>query len=266
MSSQFAHPTRFPCPQVSPAPGANHPGLTALVTLPVPQGQEKVARLSQETPTVKLTDISGPIYSGMWTYGGPYGEVEIAEVPQLDLVEHVTYSWRMAMSVQSGTYLETSRHVTREGPALIDIPLEHLWMRDCAILRVPKDPDQCVQVEDLTACGVEVRQGDAIIVPTGWDAHWDQPDFIAHCPWFSRAAMDWILDHEPFIMCGDVPRFDSWAEPQGFWPRFFDQGTLLLAPVVNLSTLTANRAKLCALPTKITESCAAPCRAVILED
>ncbi len=215
---------------------------------------------------MKITDISGPIYSGMWTYGGPYGEVEIAEVPQLEVVEHVTYSWRMAMSVQSGTYLETSLHVKRDGPALIDIPMAELWMRDCAILRVPKEPDGCVGLDDLKACGVTINKGDAVIVETGWYTHWDEADFITNCPWFSADAMNWILDHEPFIMCGDVPRFDSWETPQGFWDRFFDQGTLLLAPVVNLDALTSDRAKLCALPMKITEACAAPCRVVIVEE
>jgi arylformamidase len=215
---------------------------------------------------MRITDISGPIFTGMWTYGGPYGEVEIAEVPQFEGVAYPTYSWRMAMSVQSGTYLETALHVRLDGPPLIDIPLEDLWMRDCAILRVPKPPDGCVQVEELKACGVEINKGDAVVVDTGWDAHWREPDFITNCPWFSRAAMDWILDHEPFMMCGDVPRFDSWDDPQGFWPRFFDQGTLLLAPVVNLAAVASNRARLCALPTKLEVGCAAPCRVVVVED
>lgn len=215
---------------------------------------------------MKVTDISGPIYHGMWTYGGPYGEVEIAEVPQLEAVTHATYSWRMGMSVQSGTYLETSRHVRRDGPALIETPLEDLWMRDCVILRVPKGPNETIHRRDLKMCEVWFHRGDAIIVATGWDAHWHQPDFITDCPWFTRNAMDWILDHEPFMVCGDVPRFDSWSDPQGFWPRFFDQDTLLLAPVVNLSAVQSSRAKLCALPLKITESCAAPCRAVIVEE
>jgi kynurenine formamidase len=215
---------------------------------------------------MRSTDISGPVFQGMWTYGGPYGEVESAEVEQLEVVEHETYSWRMAMSVQSGTYLETSLHVKRDGPPLIDIALEDLWMRNCAILRAPKEPDGCVQRAELEACGVEIKRGDAIIVATGWDSHWREGDFISNCPWFSREAMDWILDHEPFMLCGDVPRFDSWEEPQGFWPRFFDQGTLLLAPVVNLAAVRSDRAKLCALPMKLEESCAAPCRAVIVEE
>jgi len=215
---------------------------------------------------MRITDISGDIYSGMWTYGGTYGDVEIDEVPQLEAVEHETFSWRMSMSVQTGTYLETSLHMDRSGPPLIDIALEELWMRDCSILRIPKEPDGCVQVEELIACGVPINKGDAIIVDTGWDAHWREPDFITNCPWFSRAAMDWILDHDPFVLCGDVPRFDSWEDPQGFWDRFFGQGTLLLAPVVHVSSVKANRVKLCALPMKIEESCAAPCRVVVVEE
>ena len=215
---------------------------------------------------MRITDISGTIYPGMWSYGGAYGEVEISEVPPPREVLHQTFSWRMAMSVQSGTYLETSKHVRLDGPALVDVTLEDLWMRDCAILRVPKAPNESILAEELQACGAEVRTGDAVVVATGWDSHWDQPDFISDCPWFTRQAMDWILDHGPGMMCGDVPRFDSWADPQGFWPRFFDQGTLLLAPVVNLAAVHSNRAKLCAMPLKITESCAAPCRAVVVEE
>jgi len=215
---------------------------------------------------VTITDISGPIYQGMWTYGGPYGEVEVQEVAPPEWIEHKTYSWRMGMSVQSGTYLETSLHVKRDGPPLIDIPLQDLWMRDCAIFRVPKGPDGCIEVEDLEACGVEVRRGEVILLYTGWDSHWREPDFVDKCPWVSRAAMDWILDHEPFMMCGDVPRFDSWTDPQGFWPRFFDQGTLLLAPVVNVAAVRSDRVKLCALPMKLEEACAAPCRVVVAED
>jgi kynurenine formamidase len=139
-------------------------------------------------------------------------------------------------------------------------------MRECVILRVSKGPNESVSKDDLERCEVRIEKGDAIIVATGWDSHWREADFVSDCPWFTREAMDWILDHEPFMVCGDVPRFDSWAEPQGFWPRFFDQGTLLLAPVVKVGAVKSDRAKLCALPMKIEESCAAPCRVVIVED
>jgi len=68
------------------------------------------------------------------------------------------------------------------------------------------------------------------------------------------------------MMAGDMPRFDSWENPQHFFQRFFDMGTLLLAPLYDLDKITATRGKLVALPMRIEETCAAPCRVVFVED
>ncbi len=215
---------------------------------------------------MRIIDVTGPITNGMWSYGPPYPEVVIEEIPPPDFIEHQTFSWRFELGAQTGTYLETSLHVTREGPALIEIPVERLIGRDAAILRVPCEPDHRLEAAELEACGVPVKPGDAVIVATGWDAHWNAPDFVANCPWFSYGAMRWLLDREPFMICGDMPRFDSWTEPQGFWPEFFGAGVLLLAPLVNLGAVHADRVKLTALPLKVAESCAAPCRVVLMEE
>lgn len=214
---------------------------------------------------MRTIDVTGPIETGMWTYGPPYPDVLIEEIEQPDFIEHETYSWRFELGAQTGTYLETSLHVRRDGPQLIEVPVEELVMRDAAVLRVPCEADQKIEEADLAGCGVRVNPGDAVIVATGWDSHWNAPDFVTNCPWFSYDAMRWIIDREPFMMCGDVPRFDSWEDPQGFWPEFFDRGTLLLAPLVNLGAIEADRVKLIALPLKVVESCAAPCRVVIVE-
>ena len=48
--------------------------------------------------------------------------------------------------------------------------------------------------------------------------------------------------------------------------EFFEQGVLLLAPLVNLGAVTADRVKLVALPVKIAETCATPCRVLIIEE
>ena len=214
---------------------------------------------------MNVVDITGTTYRGMWTYGPPYPDVVVAEIPVPDWITYPTYSWRFELGAQTGTYLETSLHLWRDGPPLISVPLEQLFMREAVVLHVPKGPDERIEVADLEACAADLRHGDAVFVDTGWDAHWDQEDYVAKCPWFSQAAMYWILDHEPLLMGGDMPRFDSWADPQGFFERFFRQGTLLLAPVVNLGRVTASRCKLVAMPLKVTETCAAPCRAALVE-
>jgi len=215
---------------------------------------------------MRITDVTGTMYDGMWTYGPPYPDVVVEEIPQPEFIQYPTYSWRFELGAQSGTYLETSLHLFREGPQLVEVPVEDLFMRDAAILRVPSEPNRRLVAEDLEACGVQVNPGDAIIVATGWDSHWDREDFVTDCPFFSYEAMRWVLDHEPFLMAGDMPRFDSWADPQGFFSEFFEQGVLLLAPLVNLGQVQADRVKLVALPLKITETCAAPCRVLIVEE
>ncbi len=215
---------------------------------------------------MRIIDVTGPIETGMWTYGPPYPDVLIEEIEQPDFIEHETYSWRFELGAQTGTYLETSLHVDRDGPALIEVPVEELIWRDAAILRVPCEPDHRIEPEELEACGVEINPGDAIIIATGWDSHWNAPAFVSNCPWFSYGAMRWILDHEPVVMCGDMPRFDSWEAPQGFWPEFFGRGGRLRAPLMNLGEVRADRVKMVALPLKVVESCAAPCRVVLVEE
>ena len=78
--------------------------------------------------------------------------------------------------------------------------------------------------------------------------------------------MDWLLDHKPFLIAGDWPKWENVEEPQNIFDRFFAEGVLLLAPVVNLGAIQKQRVKLTVLPIKIAETCHTPARAVVIED
>ncbi len=215
---------------------------------------------------MRIIDITGPIYSGMWHYPPPYPETLIEEIPAPEWIEYPTYSWNFQMCCQSGTYLETSLHVDRDGPPLIDVPTEELFLRPAAVIRVSVEPLGRIEVEDLTSAAPEINPGEVIIVDTGWGNKWRDDDFIESCPYFSRDAMYWILDRQPFIFSADMPKFDSWEDPQEFFGRFFDEGVLLLAPVMNLAQIQADRGHIVALPMKVEQACAAPCRTLFIED
>jgi arylformamidase len=215
---------------------------------------------------VRVLDITGPTYQGMWTYGPPYPDVVVEEIPQPDFIAHATYSWRFELGAQTGTYLETSLHVDRSGPQLIEVPIEKLFMFPAAVIKVEAEPLAPISREQLVAAAPEISEGEAIIVSTGWGRKWNDGDFVTNCPYFESEAMHWILDHKPWLMAGDQPRFDSWTAPQGFWDRFFGQGTLLLAPLYGLEQITVSRGKVVALPMKIAETCAAPCRVLFIEE
>jgi kynurenine formamidase len=215
---------------------------------------------------MRVFDLTGPIYQGMWTYGPPYPEVVVEEIPQPDFIAHATYSWRFELGAQTGTYLETSLHVDRSGPPLAEVPIERLFMFPVTIVRVPAAPLAPITRDQLISKAPPLTPGEAIIIATGWGQRWHEADFVTHCPYFEAEAMHWILDHQPWLMAGDQPRFDSWTSPQGFWDRFFQQGTLLLAPLYGLEQITATRGQLVALPLPIAETCASPCRVLFVEN
>ena len=217
---------------------------------------------------MRIIDITGPIYDGMWTYGPPYPDVIVEEIPAPDFIEYPTYSWRFELGAQTGTYLETSLHVDRSGPPLDSVPMEKLWMLPTAVIALPEpvEPLAPISVAMLEAAAPEISEGDVIMVASGWGRNWHSADFVTSCPYFEGPAMHWILDHKPYMMCGDMPRFDSWDNPQHFFDRFFAMETLLLAPLYNLEAITASRGKLVALPMKIEETCAAPARVLFIED
>ncbi len=216
---------------------------------------------------MRVIDITGIIHDGMWTYGPPYPAVKVEEIPIPEWISYPTYSWRFELGGQTGTYLETGLHMKRGRPAVADIPVESLINRDAVVLKVPgkECSEDAITVADLERCKAEIRAGDAIFVSVGRDRKWREADYVTESPYFERAAMDWLIDRKPFLIGGDWPRFDSWKKPQKFFHRLFDEGILLLGPVVNLTQVTRPRVKLWVLPMKVEASAAVPARAILIE-
>lgn len=224
-----------------------------------------------------LIDISGPIYSGMWYYGEPYLDLPVGpvDIHQLDMPEPYRGSLfmdYMSMASQTGTYLETAAHAVAGRETIEQVPLERVWMVPTVVIHTPKDEGEKVTLDEarraLDHDGLTIEAGDAVLIHTGWDTVWREPErFLDRPPYVSRDLWFWIMDQQPSIMGADTPRADSPRDPQGFFARFFSTDTLLLAPVVNLHKVSGPRKpKLVATPLALTGACASPVRAVLITD
>ena len=217
---------------------------------------------------MRVIDITGTIENGMWTYGPPWPEPNIEKMPQPDWVPWQINAWRFSFAGQCGTYLQTGLHFRNDAPALIDIPVADLVNRPAVILRIAgKDTAaDVITPDDLAACNADIREGDAVIVSIGRDSKWNAPDYVWDSPYYTKAGMDWLLDHKPFLIAGDWPKWENVEKPQNVFERFFEQGVLLLVPVVNLDAVHEQRVRLTVLPVKIAETCHTPARAVVIEE
>jgi len=213
-----------------------------------------------------ITEITGYLENGMWGYGPPFPEVEIKQVASIE--EHGYEGHKIIISTLSGTYLETAAHRIKGAPTIDQIPIKKLIV-DASIIKIPhkKKANEFITVDEMDRFGTHVKEGDALLVYTGWDEKWNEPIFISDCPHFHKETLDWILEKKIYIWGSDIPRYDDPKRPAGLLKIFYQTiGGLVLAPVVNLGTINASRAKLIVLPLPVRGVCAAPCRALVFEN
>lgn len=219
---------------------------------------------------MRIIDISGPIEDGMWSYGDPYPAPRIEQIPAPAWLDYPVYSQSVSMAVQCGTYLETAAHMDQSRMPIDRLPLERCYMIDAVALWIPRNANEFIRAADLqsalNAAGEMLRAGDALLVGTGWDKQWHAPNYVVDPPYFLAEAIDWVLEHKVALLGADTPRYDSPHAPQNFFPKFFEQEILLLAPLINLDQVQQPRGRLTALPLKIKDACASPVRALWIEE
>lgn len=221
---------------------------------------------------MKLLDITGVLKNQMWKYPDPYPPVRIEALPPIEWVAGPCFSQSLSLSVQSGTYLETWAHWERGAQMMDEVPIENFFL-DAVIIQVPKGAGEAITKEEailfLHRAGEEIHDGEAVLIATGWDAHWEASHFLDDPPFLREACMQWIVDQKPALIGMDSPR---WVPPDydydqtaRFFRRFLrDTGNVVLACPVNLTQAPAARGKLVVLPLRLERTVAAPCRAVLM--
>jgi len=228
------------------------------------------ARLDATWDMGELIDLTGDIYTGMWRMRDPYPPVEVKEIPlagRFNLVDYNIYSQEVRMPVQASTYLETAAHMYPQREKIDQIGLERLFV-SAVVLQIPRGPEELITADDIEVALAQsnetVRPGEALLIATGWDSHWDKSDFMSHSPHFRYSAVDWVVRHDCGILGSDAANWSDPAEKPSFFPMFFQSNTLLLAPLVNLTEIPVSRVHLIVLPLRIRGACASPCRAIAL--
>jgi kynurenine formamidase len=180
------------------------------------------------------------------------------------------------MCGQTGTYLETPAHFLgyKESYPLIDVGIDKLVNISTYVIKLELGDlheiggrkaitrDKLVENVDqdlLKGC-------DAILVSTGWGENWKSENFVEASPFLKYDAMDFLIESKPFILGADSPMWENVEKPEGFFPKFFNANILMLAPCVNLETISEEVVALTVLPLKVERACVVPCRAVAIEN
>jgi arylformamidase len=211
-----------------------------------------------------LVDLSHTITHGLVTYPGLPAPVISDHLSFED--SHGVYAegteftiGRIEMVANTGTYLDTPGHRHRDGHDLSGLPLEK-----CALLPAVVVTGPATGAVELSAFeGLDVA-GAAVLIRTGWDAHFGTARYgdPGH-PFLATDAASWLADHGAVLVGIDSVNIDA-TPPQGDRPVH----TLLLAreiPVVEhltgLEGLPETGATFSAVPVKVAGLSTFPVRA-----
>ena len=215
----------------------------------------------------RLVDLSHPIEHGMVTYPGLPGPVVSdflgREASRGHYSEGTTFHIaRIRMVANTGTYVDAPFHRFAHGKDIASLPLERL--ADVEGVVVDAGGSRALDAELFTGRSLS---GKAVLVRTGWDAHWRTPRYFEGHPYLSRAAAELLAGAGPALVGIDSLNIDDASD--GVRPAH----TLLLSagiPIVehlcNLKSLPASGFRLHCVPAPFLRLGSFPVRAYAILD
>jgi kynurenine formamidase len=188
----------------------------------------------------RLIDVSHEIEAGMVTYPGlpapTVSDYLSREASRAHYAEGTTFQiGRIELVANTGTYIDAPFHRFAEGIDLAGLELERL--ADVAgILVDASRRDGRAMGPDFFA-GLDLS-GSAVLIHTGWDAHWRTPQYGKDAPFVTRRAAELLVEAAPALVGIDSVNIDDQGD--GARPAH----TLLLGAGIPVVEHLCNLAKL----------------------
>jgi kynurenine formamidase len=132
----------------------------------------------------KLIDLSHTVEHGMITYKGlpapiicDYLSREASRARYAPGTEFQI--GKIEMITNTGTYLDSPFHRYPDGDDLSQLKLESLADLDCVVVRAMDRRDRAI---DQLPFDLATLRGKALLVQTGWDAHWRTDQYFENHP------------------------------------------------------------------------------------
>jgi kynurenine formamidase len=142
-----------------------------------------------------LVDLSHTIEHGMTTYPGlptpiicDYLSREASRAHYAPGVEFQI--GKIEMVANTGTYIDAPFHRWSDGKDLAALPLECLAGLEAVVINVPARSGRAIGRAAFE--GAELK-GKAVLVRTGWDAHWRTERYLSGHPFLTGDAADYLV-------------------------------------------------------------------------
>jgi len=159
----------------------------------------------------RLIDVSHEIEAGMVTYPGLPAPIVSdylsREASSGRYAEGTTFQiGRIEMIANTGTYIDAPFHRFEGGIDLGGLTLERLADVEGLVINATGRDGRAIDEEYFQ--GLDLR-GRAVLIRTGWDAHWRTPQYGDGAPFVTSRAAELLVDAAPALVGIDSVNIDD---------------------------------------------------------
>ncbi|MGO1068657.1 cyclase family protein [Lysobacter sp. CA199] len=224
--------------------------------------KRKVGEL--ESGRVRYVDLSHTIEDGLVTYPGmPPAHIcdYLSREASREIYAEGTQFQigRIDMVANTGTYIDCPSHRYADGKDLSQIGPEDCADLDAIVVRVAPDVRA---IDDGHFRDLEVR-GRAVLVHTGWDAHFATPAYGVDHPFLTESAAQWLRDCAVKLVGIDSVNIDDTrGKSRPVHSTLLGAGILIVEHLRNLAALPDEGFRFSAVPPKVKGMGTFPVRAL----
>ena len=212
-----------------------------------------------------MIDLSHEIKDGLVTYRG---------LPAPTISEHLTraasraiyaegtefHIGKIEMVANTGTYLDTPFHRYADGADLAQLDLTAVADLDAIVI-----DGGATRAIDVDVFAQHDVRGRAVLVRTGWDAHWQTEQYFTGHPFLTRAAAEYLVAAGARLVGIDSLNIDDTHDlARPAHTLLLGAGILIVEHMCNLAALPSNGFRFFAVPVKVKGMGTFPVRAFAL--
>ena len=166
---------------------------------------------------------------------------------------------RIDMIANTGTYLDTPFHRYADGDDLAALRLEQVADLPALVVHVADSGGRAIGPSSFASTDV---RGRAVLVHTGWDAHWGSAQYFKGHPFLTRAAAELLRDAGAALVGIDSLNIDDTDDGERpVHTILLGAGIPIVEHLTGLAALPAEEFRFSAVPPKVVGMGTFPVRA-----
>ena len=162
----------------------------------------------------KLVDVSHVVEHGMITYKGLPAPLVCDFLSREQSRSHYApgtefHIGKIEMVANTGTYLDSPFHRYANGKDLSELPLERLANLEGVVISADLSKGRAIS---RAAFKDHDLRGKAVLVRTGWDAHWRTDQYFEGHPFLTKDAAEYLLEAGVALVGIDSLNIDDTAD------------------------------------------------------